>query len=177
MIYDTTFSNLLSGSLESAISGYGESLLVIYEGDMPTEELFRIEYAVKYRWSTYGNTEIPINSPGTNVLLSYGATYYSTQGQAIKMLKDGNKFYYDSSVFIDAHKHKEGIPSFGLFVPNSKLFQRNNRSFDIDNDPWMLVSVSDTSGDGIVKLFTTDLTLSETEPTLVSFDFEIGMGV
>lgn len=181
MIYDTTFKNLIvdcfSRNAYNVRLDTG-GLLVIYSGDMPTYEQFVSDWSALYFVAESGSQTYPIddsfNDRGTNVLCAYGASYSnSTRSIVVKTIN--NEFYYDTATTIASDKLTDGTPGFACFFPYA--FTHNYAQVtNMEHKPFLLLSVSDTSGSGIVKLSTLDTSLSNDAPTLMSMEFEVNMG-
>jgi hypothetical protein len=178
MIYDTTFKNLIvdsfdrgsSNSESGAVYTYlSQSLLIVYEGQIPTFEQFVSDWDALYKFARPSSSSSGISSPGSAVLLSYGSA--SSNGTDINIQRTNNEFYMDQGQIPYSIKIKNGNPGFAVLFPYSAY---NTTNFGPDNSPYMILSVSDTSGSGIVKLSTMDLTVGT--PTLHSIEFEVNMG-
>ena len=186
MIYDTTFKNLIVSSFDG--NSYGNtdldsSLLVLYSGDMPTYEEFVADWSALYFVKkSSGGAPIDTGSTGdygTNVLAAYGNTYGSDPYVNLNTIN--NEFYLDTTVPPDSLKLKSATPTFAMLMPttSSYLYSYNGTVYTdgwMETKPFMLMSVSDLDGNGIVKLSTTDMTQSSDAPTLMSLEFEVNMG-
>ena len=177
MIYDTTFKNLIVDSFDRGNSNnengaqytqLSHCVLVVYEGQMPTYEQFVSDWDALYKFERVTVTNGGIASPGSAALLSYGSTASNTD---IIIQRTNNEFYMDQGQIPYSVKIKNGNPGFAVLFPYSAI---NTTNFGPDFSPYMILSVSDTSGSGIVKLSTMDLTAGT--PTLHSIEFEVNMG-
>lgn len=180
MIYDTTFKNLIVDCFNRNTYNvrFDRGLLVVYSGDMPTYEAFVSDWSALYFHQEAGNSVAPIsygvNDYGTNVLCSYGASY-SQASNYLVVNQINNEFYYDTSIDIGSYKHRDGTPTFACFFPYAYTHNYTTNT-DMEHKPFLLLSVSDMQGDGIVKLSTLDTTQSGAAPTLMSMEFEVNMG-
>jgi hypothetical protein len=178
MIYDTTFKNLIvdcfSRNAYNVRLEFG--LLVVYSGDMPTYEQFISDWSALYFVTEGGNSSYPIDNSfqdrGTNVLCAYGS---SLGDNSIVVKTINNEFYYDTATTIASDKLTDGTPGFACFFPYAPT-HNYVQTTNMEHKPFLLLSVSDTSGSGIVKLSTLDTTLSGAAPTLMSMEFEVNMG-
>lgn len=191
MIYDTNFKNLIVSSFDigndHAHSGaqqttLAQSLIVLYTGDIPTNENFVSYWDSKYKFDKVtSDIQGGIVPVGSNILCSYGSTVINDLGGPdttdVKIKRVNNEFYMDTHVVPHSTKHADGTPGFAVLFPHSAHVVTNLDGNDgIDNQAFMILSVSDMHGDGIVKISSMDTTLSTEAPTLMSVEFEVNMG-
>ena len=182
MIYDTTFKNLIVDCFNR--NSYGvrldRGLLVVYSGNMPTYEQFVSDWSALYYVNEIATSSFPIDPSssvygrGTNVLCAYGTTYASST-KPLVVNTINNEFYYDASHAILSDKLEDGTPGFACFFPYAYT-HNYTRLTNMEHKPFLLLSVSDTTGSEIVKLSTLDTTLSSSAPTLMSMEFEVNIG-
>lgn len=187
MIYDTTFKNLIVNSIDTGANDYGytrleRGLLVVYSGEMPTYEQFVADWTALYFVHSYSNSS-PIDPGvehlGNNVISAYGTTYSAS---FVSLKNVNNEVYLDTTVPATSRKYNDGTPGFAMLMLDPTTHTRiksSNSSYTADwmeHQPFMLLSVSDLDGNGIVKLSTLDTTISSNAPTLMSIEFEVNMG-
>ena len=188
MIYDTTFKNLMVSSFDDGSNyftytrlNYG--LLVLYSGAMPTHEEFVSDWTALYKVHSGGDpVHTSSSSRGNNVVAAYGTTANS-QTQSVYINKINNEFYLNSNITPSSRKFSDDTPTFAMLVLDTAAYGNRIISSSasyatghMNYVPFMLMSVSDLDGNGIVKLSTTDMTQSSSAPTLMSLEFEVNMG-
>lgn len=182
MIYDTTFKNLIVDCFNRNTYNvrFDQGLLIVYSGSMPTYQNFVSDWGALYYFSDAEHSFSPIKTGqiqyyGTNLLCAYGHSVNDSNADFLVVNKINNEFYYDTSHEIGSDKYRDGTPGFAAFFPYARV-HNYSQSANLDHKPFLLLSVSDVQGDGIVKLSTLDTTLSSDAPTLMSMEFEVNMG-
>ena len=191
MIYDTTFKNLVVNSIDDGTNSHSytrlsRSLLVVYSGEMPTYEEFVTDWAALYYVQWTSSSSYPVDPTsgnfGSNVLSAYGSGYSSSSAIHVNLTGVNNEVYLDTTTQATSRKYNDGTPTFAMLITDVSAYSRlkqSGQSYPADwmeHIPFMLLSVSDTDGDGIVKLSSLDTTLSSSAPTLMSIEFEVNMG-
>ena len=189
MIYDTTFKNLIVNSIDTGANDYGytrleRGLLVVYSGEMPTYEQFVADWTALYFVHSLTSGHVPVDATsgdyGSNVISAYGST--ANESSFVSLNNVNNEVYLDTTTPPNSRKLRDGTPGFAMLIFDTMIHSRlltDNSSYPADwmeHQPFLLLSVSDTEGDGIVKLSTMDTTISSNAPTLMSIEFEVNMG-
>lgn len=188
MIYDTTFKNSIvssfdDGSSQFAYTRLNYGLLVLYSGAMPTHEEFVSDWDALYK--VYSSSSLPINiaaTTGNNVVAAYG-TSANDPTESVYINKINNEFYLNSNITPRSTKLRDDTPTFAMLALDTAAYSNRIKSSIssyatgyMNYVPFMLLSVSDLDGNGIVKLSTTDMTQSSAAPTLMSLEFEVNIG-
>ena len=186
MIYDTTFKNLVVNSIDTGANDYGytrlnRGLLVVYSGEMPTYEQFVADWTALYEVHSLTSGHNPVdNLSGSNVISAYGST--ANESSFVSLNNVNNEVYLDTTTPPNSRKLRDGTPGFAMLILDTMVHTRL-RTYSsgypanwMEHQPFLLLSVSDTEGDGIVKLSTMDTTISSNAPTLMSIEFEVNLG-
>jgi hypothetical protein len=144
---------------------------------MPTYDEFVADWASKYyiirdqNASQEGGTT---GAKGSDVLTIHGS-FNSTLGnlEPIRMNLTNNEIYYDTTNVASGYKHATGTIGFCVLFPGAYVTPNLSSSTDLGGRPFLLLSVSDPAGTGIVKFSTLDTTTAA--PTLTSIEYEVNL--
>ena len=88
------------------------------------------------------------------------------------MQKTNNELYFDTTQVPSSFRHQSGTIGFCALFPSAS-YNNISSSSDLNDRVFLLLSVSEPSGSGIVKFSTLDTTSAA--PTLTSIEFEVNM--
>ena len=172
MIYNDTLQNDLTTTLihgESAnatsASNFENCSVLIYSGTQPSLADFIADF------DTYYFTDISLGSSGANLLAYYGhANGTESTAFNVNLSYSANEIFLNNSTFTSAYVNS-GTASWAVIYASGDLDPIYDNISNADNNPFMIVPVSDAAGNGVVKLSTT--TVSDPVPTLVDINLTL----